>query len=264
MSDDTFKDGKFLNNDGFDRETDVSSPSDSLLMQAKGVGPGENSQTEDGAQLEARVSSSVIPPREGVRFSTDTIDTRALIKKGVFVGGILLAFLLGLIISGAFFGNRKIAKLESRFSTTEAKLGACVEKADKCVGELSGCVRDFKTLNSVKASAGMNARDFRVEKARKRKMEAEEGLAGTRRVLLDRLDTMKKSGAISRKYSKELQENVDEFRKLSDEATRTKKEYKEALAASAIRPAGTPDPELTERNKRRAAFLAEEEKTPTE
>ncbi len=265
MSDDTFKDGKVLENDGFDRETDISSPSDSLLMQAKGAGAHEDSQKmEDGGHLEAHISSSVIPPREGVRFSADTIDKRSIAKKGAFVGSILFAFLFGLIISGAFFGNKKIEKLENNFSITEAELGICLEKTDKYMIELGGCVRDFQTLNSAKASPGMNARDFRVEKARKRKMEAEQGLAGARKALLGRLDALKKSGSIPKKYSKELKEDIAGFRELSAEAVKTKKEYTEALAGSAMRPAGAPDPELTERNKRRATFLAEEKKKPQE
>jgi hypothetical protein len=174
----------------------------------------------------------------------------------VVIAAVLVAFLLGFLPLNIYHERQKV-KLQTEISDSQEQLDMWGRNAERCVDELSECVRDFGTLSGSTAPLGLAPRDFLVEKKRDKKESSNQALSQKQEDILSRLDTMNKPKARSRKGWKELQKDVVLLRNLIAASKIADKEYQSALKTSITPAVGAADVEMTTRNKKRAAYLEE-------
>ena len=138
-------------------------------------------------------------------------------------------------------------------------LGICGEYAAETVNELAECVRDFEQLSGSTAPMGLAPRNALVEKKRVQKENSAAALAQTQDAILSRLEEMKKPSQRSGRAWKALKKEVAQLRTLRARSQKTEREYQVALRKSMTPTVKAADVKMTERNKKRAAYLEEAE-----
>jgi hypothetical protein len=270
MSKDDFDKKEFEDRDGpVERDTEVTSPPESLIDKSRrssGVLIKEDlaaAPTQSDPQ-----SREAVKPKPGIqsrspslssvsiRMGSTSAPVRKTGKTMVVIAVGLAAFLLGFLPINIYHESQQTA-LQTDLSDSQEQLDMCSQNAERCVDELSGCVRDFETLSSSAAPLGLAPRDFLVEKKREKKEFSAQALSQKQEELLSRLDAMNKPKARSGKRWKELQNDVTRFRDLIVASKIADKEYQSALKTSITPAVGAADVELTTRNRKRAAYLKE-------
>jgi hypothetical protein len=133
----------------------------------------------------------------------------------------------------------------------------CGASAEKSVGALSECVRDFEVLSESTAPLGLAPKDYLVEKKRAKRNAAFDALSKKQDQILNHLDAMKKPQARSRKRWKELQNDAVVFSTLIDASNKAEQEYQSALRTTITPTTGAADVKMIKRNKERAAYVEE-------